>query len=118
MSSVKTPEDAGAPESARPGVRRSLVARLLVAFALFCGCGGASPRAARIRTVDPRAVESCVYVGDVHGDVPGTLGGGLDGAKVEAQEEAAGKGATHVVWVGVDSREAEAYGRAYRCEEP
>lgn len=98
-------------------------AALFLGLALAAGCAStASPAASRLVEADERAVAACEFDGLVSGS--SMLGGAVqekarENAKVAALEEAAKKGATHIVWTEVRStmsNGASAQGRAFRCQ--
>jgi hypothetical protein len=98
------------------------VPALLLCGVIVTGCSStATPAASRITETDERGVEQCTFVALVNGS--SMLGGAMQGrarenAKTDALNDAAEKGATHIVWVDVTStvsNGASAQGRAYRC---
>jgi len=97
---------------------------VLTCFLLACsGCAvKMSPAAARIQEADSHFVResNCKYVKEVHG-VAGfthfTLLQGIEDAKSEAREQAAEKGATHIVWTDIKAGEFPfVSGKAYLCK--
>jgi hypothetical protein len=88
----------------------------------LCACATApSERAAQIRDADPKMIESCTYVGEVEGTSmwggPGGHGAAISNSKNEARDQAAAKGATHIVWNNMTEGSVTAVaGRAYRCQ--
>ena len=98
-------------------------AHLLSLLTLLCIMSGCATRlsqqAQSIQTADERMVSSCTFVAEVQGSSGwGNLAAskGMQNARNEAQEVAAGKGATHIVWVSVAGGFSPfAVGRAYRC---
>lgn len=80
-----------------------------------------SASAASIVETDEKGVAQCSFVATVSGS--SMLGGAVqerarENAKTAALEQAAKKGATHIVWTDVHStvsNGASAQGRAYRC---
>lgn len=105
-----------------------MYARIIKIFALLLsitfmlsGCATSlSPRAVNVKDADFRIVESCQFVGDVHGSSGwGNLAAstGIQNAKNEAREQAASMGATHVVWGGVAGGYSPyVNGKAYICK--
>jgi hypothetical protein len=100
--------------------------RVLVSIAfLACasglvGCATTqSPAASKVKDADESMVVGCSYLGDVHGS--SALDGdffqtGMQNARTDAVEEAAKKGASHVVWnSSAGGRRPFVGGRAYRC---
>lgn len=91
--------------------------------ALLCLCSACvtdlSPQAKAIQPADERMVSSCTFLGEVQGS--SVLGDvlasqGMQNAQNEAQELAAAKGATHIVWrYTAGGQTPYAVGRAYRC---
>ena len=95
---------------------------LLPVVLLLAGCvSNITPKAAAIVETDEKGVANCEFAGLVSGS--SLLGGAVqerarENAKTHALNEAAGKGATHIVWTDVSSTKtqgASAQGRAYKC---
>lgn len=93
-----------------------------LAMLLLVGCASTpSARAQSVRESDDRGVEAYAFVGNVHGSsmMTGVLKeSGRKSAVAEALDDAAAKGATHVVWQQQEGSYwggGEALGRAYRC---
>lgn len=87
---------------------------------VLVGCATApSPQAMAVRDADAKMVEGCQYLGDVTGT--SGFGGlvasvGTKNAQNEARDQAAGLGATHVVWNMLAGGMAPSVsGKAYRC---
>ena len=96
---------------------------ILVALTL-AGCAATpnpSPNATPVvLTKDPAAVSKCQQVGEVHGN--SLLGGiatsqGYENALADMKNQAAARGATHVLLMDVSSGHmgSNALGTAYRC---
>ena len=91
---------------------------------MLVGCATApSPQAVAVRDADQKTVENCEYVGDVMGASPlGVVFGSMSTANARemAQEDAAKRGATHIVWGSITPPSfgsgAAAQGKAYRCK--
>jgi LDH2 family malate/lactate/ureidoglycolate dehydrogenase len=88
---------------------------------LLSGCAtGLSAAGAKIQEADPKTVEGCTYLADVHGSSGwGNLAAstGMQNAKNEAIERAAALGATHVVWTNIAGGFSPyVSGRAYLCK--
>ncbi len=83
-----------------------------------------SQRAQRILSAYPEMVTNCVLVGGVTGNAPIlAIPVGEQYARYQAMDEAAGLGATHIVWtdttagiVPLDKFAPSAQGRAYYCD--
>jgi hypothetical protein len=93
---------------------------LIVSISFIGGCSStASLSAMKIKPAEQKAVEHCVYLGDVQGS--SGFGGvaasqGMENSKVEAREGAAKLGATHIVWSNIVGGYApSAFGKAYKC---
>ena len=93
---------------------------MLVLPLMLMGCATApSPQAVAVRDADQKMVESCEFVGDVTG--ASGWGGiaasvGTKNAQNEARDQAAGLGATHVVWSALAGGWSPSVsGKAYRC---
>lgn len=93
---------------------------LLLSIAFVSGCSStASLSATKIKSSEQNDVESCQYVGDVHGS--SGFGGvaastGMENAKIEAKESAAKLGATHIVWMNISGGYSpSAFAKAYKC---
>jgi hypothetical protein len=92
---------------------RHAAAVSLLSLACFA-CGSSLTQAgAQIREADPPRVAQCVFLGTVVGHVGRFHPSPIQDAETEALNAAAGKGATHVVWVSLTGATASA--RAYRC---
>lgn len=101
-------------------VSRLLSAAALVASAALCGCAtGRSAAASRVQEADSNMVAGCTYVAEVSGTSGwGGLAAstGIENAKNQALEQAARKGATHVVWNALAGGMGPSVsGKAYRC---
>ena len=88
---------------------------------ILSGCATTpSPRALSIQDADYRTVETCQFIGDVHGSSGwGNLMAsiGIQNAKNEAREQAVIMEATHIVWVQVVGGYCPyVAGKAYRCK--
>ena len=97
------------------------VISLLTLACLTTGCATRlSAEAKSVQTADERMVAACSFLGEVQGTSGwGNLAAstGMQNARNSAQEAAAGKGATHIVWVNVAGGFSPyAVGRAYRCQ--
>jgi hypothetical protein len=94
----------------------------LLALNIMACASTPSVAAASIVETDEKGVEQCTFLGLVSGS--SMLGGAVqerarENAKTAALEDAAKKGATHIVWTDVHSTSqngASAQGRAYRCK--
>jgi hypothetical protein len=99
-------------------------ATILAVFALAACASTPSPTARSVRDGDPATVNrDCKLLGTVNGR--SMFGSGsdtskTDGAMADAREKAAALGATHVVFVNVDTsgmfNSGQATARAYRCD--
>lgn len=88
--------------------------------AFLMGCATArSPAAAKVQEADATMVAGCTYLREVSGTSGwGGLAAstGIENAKNEALDQAAKKGATHVVWNAMDGGWSPSVsGKAYRC---
>lgn len=94
---------------------------MLVPLLMLAGCAAApSPQAVHLVDADPGMVAGCQYIGLVTGKslVGGLIQGiGKENARIEAESEAASRGATHLVWQNISSGMGggDASARAYRC---
>lgn len=96
---------------------------MLVLPLLLIGCARApSPQTTAVRDADQKMVERCEFVGEIMGNSPlGVMFGSMSTANAReiAVEEAASRGATHMVWASITSPNvgsgAVASGKAYRC---
>lgn len=89
---------------------------------VLTGCVSArSEAAAAIRDADDAMVAGCTFLGTVSGSSMMSAGAaekGRKNAKTAALEDAAGMGATHIVWTDVSTvfqGGSSATGKAYRC---
>lgn len=97
--------------------------RLVILLPLLAGCATTpSPQAVAVQDADAKMVDGCQFVGDVLGASPlGVVFGSMSTANAReiAQEQAAGRGATHIVWGAITPPSfgsgASANGKAYRC---
>ena len=89
---------------------------------LLSSCA-ATPKAKGIQQADSRMVANCIFLGSVNAASMwgGCLcqGVGLSSAKNQALNKAAKLGATHIVWLNLESGldGGFASGRAYRCAD-
>ncbi len=95
---------------------------MIVLPLMLVGCATApSPQAVAVRDADAKMVEGCEFVAYVSGEsaVSGLFQSvGKSNARIYAEEEAAAKGATHIVWDKIESSYwsgGSASGKAYRC---
>lgn len=99
------------------------LAAVFVSLGASTGCAtGRSPAATRIQEADSNMVAGCTYLGEVSGTSGwGGLAAstGIENAKNQALDQAAKKGATHVVWNNLAGGWSPSVsGKAYRCPEP
>lgn len=88
---------------------------------LLSGCAtGLSAAGGKVKEAEPKTVEGCRYLGEVHGSSGwGNLAAstGIQNAKNEAIESAAALGATHVLWTNIAGGFSPyVSGRAYVCK--
>jgi hypothetical protein len=94
---------------------------VIIALCLVSSCATTlSPAAAKVQTADSNMVSNCKFIGTMFGS-SGMTGVarsiGADNARNDVLEQAAAKGATHVVWEGAsdDYWGPNARGNAYKC---
>lgn len=98
--------------------KRILVLIVVMVFVSSCS-STASLSAMAIKPADQKTVDLCDYLGDVQGS--SGFGGvaaskGMDNSKIEAKENAAKMGATHIVWSNISGGfSPSAFGKAYKC---
>ena len=100
--------------------RRSIFLSLATGIAL-AGCAVQPSQEARlIRDADRSSVRDCKFATSVSGSSGwGNMAAstGIQNAKVEAREQAADRGATHIVWTSVQGGYApNVAGNAYSCD--
>jgi hypothetical protein len=100
---------------------RSHLATSLVCAMACLACGSELPlsvRAAQIHEAAPEDMGKCVFLGTVVGSTRSYawVSQTVENAQTDALNQAAGHGATHVVWVSVSG--ATAMARGYRCAVP
>ena len=91
---------------------------VLCIYMSVVGCAtGLSTAGAKIQDADPKIIEGCRYLGEVHGSSGwGNLAAstGIQNAKNEAIESAAALGATHIIWTNIaGGYSPNVSGRAY-----
>jgi len=93
---------------------------LIITFSFISSCSStASLAAMEIKPAEQKSMGSCAYLGDVQGS--SGFGGlaasqGMKNAKIEAKEDAAKIGATHIVWSNIaGGYSPSAFGKAYKC---
>ena len=94
---------------------------ILLPCFIASGCATTlSPSATGLLDADAKMVESCKYVGVVHGSSGwGNLAAstGIQNAKNEAAEKAVALGATHILWTNISGGYSPyVSGRAYMCK--
>ena len=99
------------------------LAAVFASVGVSTGCAtGRSATATRIQEADSNMVAGCTYLGEVSGTSGwGGLAAstGIENAKNQALEQAAKKGATHVMWNNLAGGWGPSVsGKAYRCPEP
>ena len=120
----------------RPKIPNGFPLLMILAFTVaqlssLIGCGSPSPFYPKVIPSDAQILPKCKYLGEVIGasgeyipslsrSVSASNEIQIQNAKVRALQEAAGLGATHVVWVG-ETEEGEGYdahikARAYKCK--
>jgi len=99
-----------------------VIVALVVIALLLGGCAVApSQAAAQVKEADASMVAGCELIGTVVGSsmIGGIVTTGATNAMVEVREKAAALGATHIVFVSVDSGSTYSTGRAvaraYKC---
>ena len=95
---------------------------MLVLPLVLVGCATApSPQAVAVRDAEQKMVEGCEFVAFVTGESGVSRlfqSVGKANARIYAEEDAAAKGATHIVWDKIESTYwsgGSASGKAYRC---
>lgn len=91
------------------------------AILILIGCATTlSKSAAEVKDADMKMVETCQFLGDVHGSSGwGNLAAstGMQNAKNEAREKAASMEASHIVWTGIAGGYSPYIsGKAYLCK--
>ena len=99
--------------------------RLLISVVVLGFIGGCSSTASlsaiKIKHAEQKTVQNCDYLGSVQGS--SGVGGlaasqGMENAKIEATENAAKIGATHIVWQNISGGfTPSAFGKAYKCQD-
>jgi len=95
----------------------------LVSIILLLSSCAATPKAKGIQEADSHMVANCIFLGSVHAASMwgGCLcqGVGFSSAKNQALNKAAKLGATHIVWLNLESGLAGGFasGRTYRCSD-
>jgi hypothetical protein len=98
------------------------LAPLAFVILLLSSCA-ATPKAKGIEEADSRMVANCIFLGSVNAASMwgGCLcqGVGFSSAKNQALNKAAKLGATHIVWLNLESGLGGGFasGRAYRCAD-
>lgn len=92
----------------------------LLVMAMAACSTAPSQHAASVKEADDKMVADCEFLGSVSGfsgfGGPGGSGIGMARSKNSAREQAADKGATHVVWLTVaGGYNSSATGKAYKC---
>ena len=101
-------------------IRKFFLALCVTAY--LAGCASApSQNAARVKEADQNMVAGCELIGTIIGSslIGGVVTTGGNNAMVDAKEQAASQGATHIVFMSVDSGSqystGKATARAYKC---
>lgn len=105
-------------------MHRALMAMLAALVVAACATAP-SPKSASVRDGDPATVNrDCKLLGTVNGRsmFGGSDASRTDGAMADAREKAAAMGATHIVFLTVDTSgmlgAGHAAARVYRCDAP
>ena len=105
-----------------------MVAVSMASLGLYTGCGPVSPLYPKVTTADATFLHKCKYLGEVTGSagdyIPSLTRSevatneiALQNAKARVLQEAAGLGATHIVWTRQTyGNDAQTWARAYKCK--